>query len=256
MNYKLGLRPLVHPIKLRLKDYVNLSVLPAVPPRIDWSLGMTSGWSMLGNGPDPDNPPGVNGVGDCFFAAATELIRVTTANAQTAQAALGTSDTLKAYGLCTGWDAKNPHYDPGTEPGQGFNFLCNTGIAGHKFGPIVEIDRKNEDLVRAGMALFPGLMMGVDFPADWENAPLWDVTTSPIEGGHEIYLFAYDNADPKVLGRLATWGMERLISWAAAPKFINQLTATIPPEWIADNNLAPSGFDLEALLADEQALSA
>jgi hypothetical protein len=26
-------------------------------------------------------------------------------------------------------------------------------------------------------------------------------------------------------------------------------------EWIADNNLAPSGFDLEHLMADEQALS-
>lgn len=255
-TFKLGLRPLVHPVKLQFKRYANLSILPTPPAKVDWSLGMTSGWTMLGNGPDPGNPPAVkDGVGDCFFAAATELIRCTTANAQSAQAQLGTADTLKAYGLCTGFDPSDPSTDRGTEPGQGFTFLCNTGIAGHKFGPIVQIDVSKEDEVRAAQFLFPGLMMGVDFPSDWESAPVWDVTTSQIEGGHEIYLFAYDNTDPTMMGRLATWGMERAFTWAAAQKFVNQLTATIPPEWIADNGLAPSGFDLQALLADEQSLA-
>lgn len=57
MIHKLGLKPLVHPVRLHLRNYVNLSVLPTPPAKVDWSLGMTSEWSMLGNGPDPDNPP-------------------------------------------------------------------------------------------------------------------------------------------------------------------------------------------------------
>ena len=254
-TFKLGLKPLVHPVKLQLKNYVNLSVLPTPPLVVDWSLAMTRGFSMLGNGPDPTNPSVVSdGVGDCFFAAAIELLRCASANAQAKEDVFTTADALKAYGLCTGFNPADPNTDQGTEPGQGFNFLQNTGIAGHKFGPIVAVDWTKEDQVRCAQWLSPGLMMGVDFPVDWENAPVWDVTSSKIEGGHEIYLFAYDDADTKTMGQLATWGETRSMTWAAAAKFVNQLTATIPAELISDANTAPNGFDIGQLMYDVQQL--
>jgi hypothetical protein len=255
-KYKLGLRPIVTPVKLKLGNYVNLSTLPVPPPEVDWSLALTSDWSILGNGPDPLNPPAVaDGVGDCFFAAAVERIRCVTANAQAAQAALGTADALKAYTLCTGFDPNDPSTDNGTEPGQGFLFLQNTGVSGHKFGPIVQIDVRNESLVRAAQWLLCGLMVGVRFPQDWELAPEWDVTNSPIVGGHEIFNFGY-GTDQKLFGPIVTWGLVRQLTWSAAAQNITQLTGSVPQEWIGDNGLAPNGFDLEALLADAQAMGA
>lgn len=257
MRLKLGLKPAVNRPKLNLKNYVNLSVLPTPPPKGDWSLALSDGFSMLGNGPDPDNPPGAEGgAGCCFFAAATELIRCVTANAQSVEATLTTGDNLRAYSLCTGWNPKDPATDQGTEPGAGFNFLMHTGIAGHKFGPIVAVDWTKPDMVRAAQWLFPGLMMGVDFPEDWEMTRVWDLTTSPVVGGHEIYLFAWDDSISNEIGSIASWGESIPMTWAAAQKYINQLTATVAPEWIADNNLAPSGFDLEHLMADEKAMGA
>lgn len=254
-QFKLGLRPTVHPVRLKFRKYANLSVLPAPPPKVDWSLGLTSGFTMLGNGPDPDNPPAVkDGVGDCFFAAAVELLRCASANAQAQQATLGTADALKAYGLCTGWNPSDPNSDQGTEPGQGFNFLQNTGIAGLKFGTPVAVDWTKEDEVRMAQWLAPGLMMGVGFPEDWENAPVWDVTSSQIVGGHEIYLYGYDASQPSMLGPIATWGMTRMVTLAGAQQFVNQLTMSVPPAWISDMNQAPNGFDIEQLVDDEAAL--
>jgi hypothetical protein len=254
----LGLLPLVYPVKAQLKDFVNISTFPTPPAQIDYSLAMTSDFTMSGNGPDPDNPPTMpGGAGDCFFAAATNLIKVATANAQATQAALSTVQTLKAYGLCTGFDPKRPQdTDNGTEPGQGFTFLQHTGIAGHKFGPVAQIDVTNEDLVRAAQFVFPGLMIGVAFPRDWEMAPVWDLTSSPIVGGHEIFGYAYDNTNPKVMADIESWAKRIPFTWEAGRKFITQLTVTIPPEWISDMNLAPSGLDLEQLVANEQAMGA
>jgi hypothetical protein len=243
---KLGLRPMVRPVKLALKTYVNLSVLPTPPARVDWSLGRMLPFAMFGNGPDKANPKTMpNGAGCCFMAAAAELLGTATANAQSRQVPFTTAEVLEAYGLCTGFDPARPEAtDYGTEPGQGFNFMRQTGIAGHKFGPIASVNWSKEDEVRAAMYLSPGLMMGVDFRASWEDDPIWDVSKSKFEGGHEVYLFAYDVMDKDMIGQLVSWGETRRMTWDAAMKAVNQLTMTIPPEWIADNNKAPNGFDL------------
>jgi hypothetical protein len=103
--------------------------------------------------------------------------------------------------------------------------------------------------------LLCGLMVGVSFPRDWELATEWDVNNSPIVGGHEIYNPGY-STDQRLFGPINSWAKTIPFTWAAAAKYITQLTGSVPKEWIADNGLAPNGFDLEHLIADEQAMGA
>ena len=72
--------------------------------------------TMLGNGPDPDNPPLFpNGVGCCVLADDNHLaaIRATLAGAPYVPT---TAENLLDYGACTGFNPNDPNSDQGTDP--------------------------------------------------------------------------------------------------------------------------------------------
>lgn len=239
-QFNLGLKPFSRPLKLKFHNYADRLALPQAPASQDWGLALQTPWEMYAN----------DKVGDCFFAMAGHAFMCWTANAQGNQALFTDQQILDAYHQCVGPG------DPGTDPSEGLKYLQATGIAGHKFGPCVSIDPGNQSEVMLACWLFGGLFVGVELPEGWESTHAWDVYPSgdpdgAIAGGHAVWASGYDVNNGLTL---VSWGDEYLIAWDALAKYSMGVVGSVPPDWIADTSLAPSGFDLEALLADEKAL--
>jgi len=248
---KLGKLPAKHdPRTLRLSKYL---ALPTAPDPIDWGKAVTVPWGMYMNGPDPLNPPAIaGGVGDCFWAGMAHALMTWTANA--GGIFVPTNNDVEVGYESTGFDPSNPSAtDNGTVLLDGLKYMRTTGIGGKKIGAFVAVDWKNHAEVMAALYLFGVLLIGVQFPQDWESSDVWDTTSSPLVGGHFI---------PGVKGSLAaalleiiSWGRGYTLTFAGLDQNCDEMYVTLPPEWIEDNGKAPNGFDMQTLTADLAAVA-
>ena len=224
----------------KFRDLVTPSILPARKAQIQWNLACQQPFAMDGN----------DQYGDCFWAMATHMVQIWTANA--GQEFVPTeADTLAAYSACTGFDPNDPNSDQGTEPSVGLKYLQNVGIAGKKFGPWVSIRVDDPDEIALAIDLFGGVALGVSVPQDWEQGHCWDVSSAQIVGGHAIpgYGHDIDMGFSKKGVPLVTWGSDQyMITWDALRANGQLVAGIVSPLWIADNNLAPSGFDIQKLM--------
>lgn len=165
------------------------------------------------------------------------------------------TSVLNAYSAATGFSLSDPtDTDQGTDPDQGFSYLQSTGIqledgSFDKIGVPVSVDWTDFDLVQIAHNLFGGLYVGVQFPGAWEDANVWDSTSSPIEGGHEIASLSDVSLSPEGL-QIDSWGTLRIITPAGLHDFCDQLTATVDPAFFSPSGQAINGFDAEQLQAD------
>jgi hypothetical protein len=257
LKYKLGRKPVVYRKRLHLAKYLNRSVLPTTSPlNLESSLVNVG---MLCNGPDPLNPPQIpDGIGCCFWAAS---LRSAVARKNSAGASMDLSlpwavaSVIAAYSAATGFSLSDPNdTDQGTDPDEGFAYLQNTGIqlqdgSYDKIGVPVAVDPTDFDLVQIAHNLFGGLYVGVNFPGEWENDNVWDSTTSPIEGGHEIVSLSDVSISPEGIA-IDSWGTLRIITPAGLHDFCDQLTVAIDPAFLNESGTAINGFDAEQLQAD------
>ena len=237
---KFGLKPVIERPKLKLSQYVDAAKLPVINSPVRWTMALMTDWGMMGN----------DSVGDCFWAAAAHAFMTWTANSGI-QASFTDQQVLAAYSAATGYDPSDPATDQGTDLIQGMNFLKKTGIAGYKTGPYIEVPLDDMQLVHSAHWIFGGMLVGVEFHKDWEQRVIWDISSSPVLGGHMVYSGDYFTG-PDKLG-IVTWGEDRFLTTAAL-KAYGVAIVTVPEAWIADNGLAPSGFALQDLLADEAKL--
>lgn len=270
MIYKLGLNPASpNPNEMFLKDYINRSTIqiPVTQP-LDLSTFAIGALSflmtaMFANGPDPLAPASIagSGVGDCFWAAA---VRRAAFAAASVGRVLWTSeaDALKAALLgyaSTGFDINNPSTtDNGTDPTQGFSFLQSTGLwcsdgTYDKGGIALSVNWNDPGEMQIAYQLTSGLMIGVQFPGAWEDADVWDVTTSPSESGHEIPAISDVKILPDGSIEIDSWGTKRVITAAALTANCNQMTVVVAPDAFGPNGKSVQGFDSEQMLADAQA---
>jgi hypothetical protein len=258
-KFKLGRKPVQWRKRLHMAKYINRSVvkLPTTVPLDLESILVSVG--MLCNGPDPLNPPEIpDGIGCCFWAAS---LRAAVARKNSAGASMDLSkawavqSVLAAYSGATGFSLSDPtDTDQGTDPDQGFAYLQSTGVqledgTFDKIGVPVAVDPRDFDLVQIAHNLFGGLYVGVQFPGDWESDDVWDVTSSEIEGGHEIFSMSDSSIMPEGIA-IDSWGTIRVITPAALSKFCDQLTATVDPAFLGTDGKAINGFDAEQLQAD------
>lgn len=201
--------------KLWFAKYVNRSILKttAIPPALDMSKSPLIAQnpfimdSMLANGPSASNPPQIpNGVGDCFWAAAVRRAAIAAASEGkllwTSEADM-VKAALQGY-ASTGFDIDNPDAtDQGTDPTQGFAFLSSTGLwcsDGTYDKQTIQLAVNPGDFDEVTLAFNVGagnICIGVNFPSAWDSSNVWDSTTSPIEGGHEIPLYSDLKISPK-----------------------------------------------------------
>ena len=133
----------------------------------------------------------------------------------------------------------------------------NKGIAGHRILAFVQVNQKNPTQVTQAINLFGGLYAGFALPKSCraQIGKIWDVDVSPNGdpgswGGHAVYMPTYSPT------RLVcvTWAQLQQMTQAFFREYADECYGIVTQDWIAKNKLSPSGFDVNALLADLNAL--
>jgi hypothetical protein len=246
---RLGKRP-ARPgaIKLKLRDYINLSVLPAPPAEFGHDGLVKSPWGMLGN----------DAAGDCVWAGGAHETMVWNAEAGIV---VSFDDTcvLSDYSAVTGYVVGDDSTDQGTDMQTAAAYRKATGLLAadgtrHKVGAYLEIEAGNLEEHLTAAYLFGAVGIGITFPdsaMDQFNAgqPWSVVTGSTIEGGHYV----------PFLARRA--GMFVVVTWAAEQQMQDSFFAANNDEsvvYLSSERLkggkSLDGFDLDQLNADLAAL--
>lgn len=240
---RLGRNPKKHDRRnLMLARY--LSAKPVLPAAIDWTPAVKtglfdSGWPMFKN----------DAVGCCAEAAPGHMIECWTANAGIEQ--LVTDDAIiAAYSAITGYNPGDPSTDNGSAELDVLNYWRQTGIGGHRITAFVEISPASLTELRAAVAWFGGVYIGLDLPmsAQAQTGFVWDTVAN--DGGewgdHAVNIVAFDQDGFICI----TWGQKQRISNRFISSYCAEAYAIISPDWLNSAGISPSGFDLSALNAD------
>ena len=259
MNYRLGKLPARNTVRLKLKDYISAD-LPPLPSGDFGHQNLISDWKMLGNGPDPENPPGLpHGAGDCAFAGPFHAIMLWNAVAgKTVN--VNTACVLKEYSDITGFNASQPWTDQGSNAEDVAQHWQATGLTdasgvNHRIDGFVALEPGNLQELWYATYLFDAVGIGVNFPGEWMTAfnqgSTWEKLPSPtFEGGHYILSVG------RVSGYIdtITWGRQQLLSPAGYQQCNDETIAYVSSERLLASGKDLNGFDLKQLLADLAAL--
>ena len=260
MNYRLGKLPARNTVRLKLKDYYTSADLPPLPSGDFGHQNLISDWKMLGNGPDPANPPGwPHGAGDCAIAGPFHAIMLWNAVAgKTVN--VNTACVLKEYSDITGFNASQPWTDQGSNAEDVAQHWQATGLTdasgvNHRIDGFVALEPGNLQELWYATYLFDAVGIGVNFPGEWMTAfnqgSTWEKLPSPtFEGGHYILGVG------RVSGYIdtITWGRQQLLSPAGYQQCNDETIAYVSSERLLASGKDLNGFDLKQLLADLAAL--
>lgn len=198
------------------------------PPTCDWDAKVAS-WPMYLN----------DELGDCTCAGAGHAEQAWTANASS-EVRVTDDDVIALYetqGYVPG--------DPSTDQGAVMQRVCGAwrkiGIGGHKILAFAQIDHTDPAQVRAAIAAFGGVYVGVDFPASameqFNREQEWTVVRSYVEGGHCIWVGKYDENSLTCI----TWGAEQRMTQEWWDAYVEECWVLITQEWIEANGNTPAG---------------
>ena len=224
---------------LMMAKYMAATALPPIDSSVDWSTKVPN-WLMLGN----------DTVGDCAEAGAFHAVMLWASLAAPAQFVPTTGDAIAAYSAITGYNG-SAATDQGTDLLSLLNYWRQSGIDGHKINAFASVPIDNQAYIRAAIQLFGCCYIGVQLPASamqaTQNGQAWtDTTDTNIEGGHCILLVQYDQEGLTCI----TWGQRQRLTWDWLGKYLDEAYAVLSSDWIAQNGVAPDGFNLEQLTAD------
>jgi hypothetical protein len=258
MPYKYGRRPPKNAPALRLASFLS-STVPAHPRSEDYLAKLTA-WQMLGN----------DVAGDCNAVTWANMRRLVTA-------ALSAENYPTQAQVWQFYQTQNPSFDPngtsstngpGSQDDQGMDvqtgleYLHKTGGAdGVKAVAFAKVDPTNLNEVRAALAIFGGLWLGIMVldanQQQFAEGHSWtDVAGSPIDGGHAILGGGYTTATVKFI----TWAKETKFAksfWdgtAQGQPLVQEAWVVIWPEHLGTKAFQ-QGVDQAALAADYQALT-
>ena len=280
MRRKLGNRKATYnPKRLFLAKYVDRSKISVPTLPVDMSVSpliAANPWIMNGmlmNGPDPDAVPALisafgldqstaqdiaaNGLGICWWACAARRAAIAAASTgkliYTSYADMVKS-ALMGY-TSTGWNPKNSAAtDQGTDPTQGYAYMKSTGLwvsdgTYNKHTAQLSVDPKDFEAVMIAFNIGIGLNFGINFPQDYESATVWDVTSSPVVGGHEIPGFSNLSIKPTGI-EVNSWGENIIFTAAGIAQQCTDLFAIIDPDQFGPGGTSIAGFDSAQMLAD------
>jgi hypothetical protein len=258
LPYRYGRRPPKNAPALEFRSFLA-SQAPPFPPREDY-LAELEDWQMLGN----------DVAGDCNAVTWANMRRLVTATLATenypSQAQVwqfyqtqnpefdpaGTSDT----------DGPGSKYDQGMDVQTGLEYLhTNGGPDGVKAVVFAKVDHTNLGQVKAALAIFGGLWLGIQVLAANQNefgeGRAWtDVAGSQIDGGHAILGGGYTSGDIKFI----TWAKETEFAksfWNGVVQgtpLVEEAWVVIWPEHLGTKAFE-QGIDQAQLAADYQALT-
>jgi hypothetical protein len=249
-------RPLSKGPHLRLRNYLTPS-LPPAPANIDYSLDASAALAEMYLNDQ---------LGDCVIAAIGHIEGVLTGNGNP-PALLYTQDQIIAlYSAIGGYVPGNPNTDQGCDEVTALNYWQSSGApsgSSHKIAGWLAVDPSNRAEYEAALWLFENLFFGVELPDAWINPEpmgsgfVWDVAgPADPQNGHAFAGFGYNAQGVKI----ATWGMEGLITHAAIQQYCanadgGELYVVISQDSInRASQKAPSGFNWSQLVADFDAI--
>ncbi len=224
------------------------SAAPVLPTRTNWAakaMDSIKRWYLN------------NQLGCCVISSLGHIIGVWTGND------LGTAVQATDAEINSLYRIWNPRGDNGCDIATVNRYWRDHGalIGGklHKIDAFVSVDNTNWDLVRAAIALFGNIKLGIDLPGAWEQSnDVWDVTSSGIIGGHDVPAIDFvAEGGSEDGGIISTWGGLRRITKAAftSKRYITEAYSAISVDWTNDDNVAPNGIDVATLKADLDAIA-
>lgn len=207
---------------------------------------MPRAWGMMRN----------DQIGCCTVAAAAHLIQTWTAH--TGRLITPTDGSVvAAYSAITGYTPDRPETDAGANMLDVLKFWRASGIDRHRITAFAAVDR-DPTHIKIAANMFGGLYVGANLPLSAQRQPGWimPAVMTPDDragswGGHAMELVGYDRSGVTFV----TWGREQKASWSWVAGYVDEVYACISPEWIDAHQRAPSGFELDQMLADLSRLS-
>ena len=150
---------------------------------------------------------------------------------------------------------QNPHFpsdDNGMVISEALDYLRKTGGPdGVKALAFAKVDHTNPDEVKAAMAIFGAVWVGVQVSSanmdQFNSEQPWDyVKGSPIEGGHSIIVGGYDSDGQGGDERFVTWAAETAFTDAFWSRQVDEAWVVIWPEHLGTAQFM-EGIDQAAL---------
>jgi hypothetical protein len=243
---KLGkLAPRVDVRTLALSRYVDRASLPTPPDALDLTARVGE-WPMYAN----------DRIGDCTTAAAAHMIEAWTAAARgeavevTESAVLAAFDRVKLVDPATG--------EEGAVELDVLRDWRAHGVGHHRIGAFARVSTHDHQLARTAAWLFGGLYLGLQLPlsAQWQSAWDWNGSLSGDDrpgswGGHAVDVVRYTAGGLTVV----TWGRLKEMTWSFWDRYCDEAYCILSRDFL-EGDQAPNGFDLDALRADLELVTA
>lgn len=254
------LHPKIDKRNLMFSKYAK--ALPPPPATIDWVTALKGNYGMLGN----------DTAGDCVEAAAYHEVQRWTSYAGKPFTPT-TEEAISLYSTLTGYVPGNPNTDNGTDPEQMLKYWTKSGISGHKIVAWVTGNPANVTEVKQIIDLFGAGFMAWALPISAQSPviglngnPAWNMELPGINGqdgvagswgGHMTDAGQYGTDAQGNSGiQIVTWGELYDVTWAFVAQYCEAIYAIVTEDWIEANGQSPSGFDINALLADQKLVTA
>lgn len=233
---------------LRAASFLKVGAVPPHPPAADHFAAIST-WDMLGN----------DRYGDCGPASVEHQRMLVTRYLTGTACAPSLADTLALYKA-----SGNPDFDPNDPGGAGdggvdMQTMCEAlvavGIGGVKALGFAKVDVSNLDEVRAAIAVFGSLLLGVNLDTAQQNqSALWDYAPSSAWGGHAVLAGRYTSASVGDDIAVVTWGEVVGTTDAFWAHQVEEAWVVIWPEHLGAVEFE-QGVDRDALAADYLALT-
>lgn len=240
---RLGKAPAKHdPRTLRLARYI--AALPPPPARTSWADVLPADLGVMLN----------DRLGDCTCAGMAHARQVWTANNGAPMLTTPDETVQRWYQESCGYDPADPSSDQGGVEVDVLRYFRKLGI----IDAFAAIDPKNRDHMRAAIWLFGGAYIGVSLPVSAQVQDVWHLAVAGTDGdptpgswgGHCVYVVDYDQTGLTCI----TWGQRKRMAWEWWDAYCDEAFALLSRDW-ADDDGAPSGFDLAALQSDLAAVT-
>ena len=231
---------------LQLQNYVEVAALP-IPP-VQEMLDTTVTWPMLAN--DRFNC--------CTSASAGHMVHHWTAANQRG-VFLTDEDIIRAHAELTGDRLMDC-----VSMLDALKFWRKTGIGDHRVHAFVSAGHAGNahpaDL-RCVIHMFGSAYIGLDLPhfatsgdpLGWPDIP-WEIPAAvapqdavpQLSMGHCVAAVGYNDQVVFVV----TWGKLKTMSWDFFQRYTDEVYAVLSPDWVQQDAVSPSGFDLTTLAHD------
>jgi len=239
LTVKLGRRPPdpLH-VPLRLKAYLDKTqIRVALPTTLDYYTKASASINRMYDNAD---------WGCCVLSSAYHGEGVWSAN-DIGTAVVGTDqEVLDAYHSICGPG------DPGCVITRVLDVWKSNGLKFNgvtkKIDGYVAVDWTDATQVKVAMLLFGAMKIGINLPQAWTQNAVWDITSTPIVGGHDVLPCGWNDQGVQV----SSWGRIYTITWRAfqSRQWLEEAWTMLAPDWYGKDNLAPCGIDANTLRKD------